>query len=157
MAKIILFGHGGWTPNDGFTILPANSSITFYTQNAKLLKGGDDFKILWGTFTGGGEKIGPYRSCTNLRLYPDSPSNLGRATCTKPAGVDLYFANNPAGERLSDIFGKLPGNDFHWACCRYLDLRKVSGPNYGVNLVEEVDKYSRWDDAVRRYFTVLKK
>ena len=50
--KIFLCGHGGWNPGDGYAKVPAGSTLTFYTQNAKLLKGGDDYKVIAGHVLG---------------------------------------------------------------------------------------------------------
>jgi len=50
--RIFLCGHGGWSPADGYAKVPARSSLTFYTQNVKLLKGGDDYAVIQGTFWG---------------------------------------------------------------------------------------------------------
>jgi len=158
MGTIFLCGHGGWTPNDGYTTVPKGSSITFYTQHAKLLKGGDDYKLIAGTFTSPPDSVlGPYRSCPNMRLYPDDPDVITMSESMRRPGTELFWSNDPNGMLLSTIFNNKPGNAFIWACCRHVALREAGGEKVGFNLVEEADQYSKFDYVEKKYITMLKR
>jgi len=154
--KIFLCGHGGWNPADGHTQVPANSSITFYTQNAKLLKGGDDYKVIQGTFWGQPDSVvGAFHTCPNMRLYPDDPTVISYSESVKQKGTRLLWSTDSNGELLSKIFKDNPGNDFIWACCRHVNLRNAGGEALGVNLVEEKTKYTKYDYNAQKYNTVI--
>ena len=40
-AKVVIGGHGGWTPADGYTKVPKGCSIAFYTEFSKAMSGED--------------------------------------------------------------------------------------------------------------------
>src|SRR3954451_14871362 len=147
MATIYLCGHGGYTPADGWAKVPANSTITFYTPHQKLLKGGDDYKIIQGTFGKPDQVIRAFHTCANLRLYPDDPTVIAYSESVKQAGATPHWSTDANGELLSDIFEANPGADFIWAACRHVSFKNASfGEKYGVNLVDEGDgSYSKYD------------
>ena len=155
--KIFLCGHGGWKPAAGYAKVPANSSITFYTQNAKLMKGGDDYKVIQGTFWGVPDSIiRAFHTCPNMRLYPDDPDVITYSESIRQPGTRLLWSNTANGLLLSKIFEENPGNDFIWACCRHVQFkREVGGESLGVNLVEEKTKYTKYDYDAHEYNTVM--
>jgi len=159
MAKVFLCGHGGYTPADGWATLPAKSSITFYTPHQKLLKGGDDYKIIQGAFGEPDSVVGEFHSCPNLRLYPDDPTVVSHSESIKQQGSVLYWSSKDDGELLTDIFKKHPGSEFIWAACRHVNFKNASyGEKYGVNLVEEGGcNYSKFDYVAMQYNMVIKK
>lgn len=155
--RIFLCGHGGWNPADGYAKVPARSSLTFYTQNAKLLKGGDDYAVIQGTFWGQPDSvIRAFHTCPNMRLYPDDPTVVAYSESIKQAGTRLLWSNHANGLLLSKIFEDNPGNDFIWACCRHVAMkREVGGEALGFNLVEEKTKYTKYDYDAGVYHTVM--
>jgi hypothetical protein len=154
--KIFLCGHGGWNPGDGYTKVPKGSTITFYNQNAKLLKGGDDYKVIQGSFWGQADSVvREFHTCPNMRLYPDNPAVVAYSESIKQNGTRLLWSNAANGMLLSDIFAANAGNDFVWACCRHVKLREQGGEALGVNLVEERNKFTKYDYDAGQYITVM--
>jgi hypothetical protein len=158
VATIFLCGHGGYNPADGWATVPRGSTITFYTPHQKLLKGGDDYKIIQGTFGQQPDSvIREFRTCPNLRLYPDDPTVIAHSESIKQGGTTLYWSTEANGQKLSDILA--PGNTYIWAACRHVSFKNASfGEKYGVNLVEEGGgKYSKFDYVAMKYNTVVPK
>jgi hypothetical protein len=156
MARIYLCGHGSYTPGDGWATVPAQSTITFYTPHQKLLKGGDDYRIIQGAFDTPDSVIRAFHTCPNLRLYPDDPTVIAHSESIRQPGTTLYWSANGNGELLTDIFQKHAGSDFIWAACRHVSFKNPgAGEQLGVNLVDERDgTYSKYDYVARQYLTV---
>jgi hypothetical protein len=155
---VFLVGHGKWFPKDGYVTLPSQTSLTFYTQNAKLLNTEVAYKIVDGT-----SKLEPdgkweaYRTVPNMTLLHFSPDVnekfRSRAKVRGALGIDydLFFAEPGSGITLAELVKKtqLLGNDLHWIACRSLQLKEpISGtPNRkrgqssGVNASESEDFY----------------
>jgi hypothetical protein len=160
MAKIFLCGHGGYSPADGWATVPKDSTITFYTPHQKLLKGGDDYKIIQGTFGKPPEQvIRAFHTCPNLRLYPDDPTVIAHSESVKQMGTTLHWSTEGNGELLSKIFQDNPGAEFIWAACRHVSFKgQAIGEQYGVNLVDEGDgNYSKYDYVAQKYNMVVPK
>lgn len=160
MPTIFLCGHGGYNPADGYAKVPKDSTMTFYTPHQKLLKGGDDYKIIQGTYGSPPDQvIRGFHTCPNLRLYPDDPTVISHSESVKQAGTTLYWSSDANGKLLSEIFAANPGADFVWAACRHVSFKNASyGEKYGVNLVQEGDgSYSKYDYVAQQYNTIIPK
>jgi len=144
-AQIFLHGHGGWKPTDGYTEVPRNSSVTFYTHFAKLLNATMAYPILGNTYTNQHERV-----IEQYKLVPDMVlSNLTvgqRQTATNifsgGGGRNLYMlpASPPRRVTLSALmkwFREKVSDDvmlqFHWIACQQLGLKAVGGGEFGVN------------------------
>jgi hypothetical protein len=124
--KIFLTGHGGWTPKNGYFSVPAGTSVTFYTENAKLMLSTDVYKIVEGTWTHPASSVvGAYKSCQNMTLYPDDKEYVNKtlsALMKNPNRDQCDVVRVTSPLNLKDIVEKHPGNEFVWACCRDLSL-----------------------------------
>ena len=131
MPTIFICGHGTWDGNDGYTTVPKNTSISFYTETGKAMRSSDVNRLILSTY--GGRlirKVGPYRSCNNMRVFPDDPNYKASAQQDAATiGVGTFFTDQPGGITLSRIFELHPGNDFVWACCRSRYLRSHAKSN----------------------------
>jgi hypothetical protein len=141
MSKTFIVGHGAWNPGDGYTMVPAKSSISFYTQNSKWMCSDDIWALIKGTSTLSlVQECGAYKTSPNMRVFPGEPSWQAYAISVKPPDVELYFTAVTAGVTLKQIFESQPAGDFVWTCCRNLGLTKVQpkglAGHTGVNLEE---------------------
>ena len=142
MARIILFGHGGWRPQSRtrtpYTIVPPGSSIRFYTENAKLLTLGFGLQVIQNNpgLPLPDSEWGAYRTVPNMTLYPapEFHGHVQGALAHAPAGTRCLIANRAT--RLSHYFERYPGNDFIWIACRELQFRDQGGRAIGVNVVQ---------------------
>lgn len=150
--KYFLTGHGGWTPEDGFFSLPTGTTVTFYTDNAKLMISSDVYKILEGSYKGEPvQVIEQLKMCQNMTLYPDDDSEIPPTVAAinrNPLGAKCDALNVDAPTKLKDIVAAFPGSDFVWACCRDLSL-KPAGNNIardaGVNAVQTNGQFINFD------------
>jgi hypothetical protein len=148
--QIFICGHGGWQLKNGYATVPANTSITFYTQNAKLLHSTDVIKLIQGTFAGEPDSsLGEYRTVPNMTLWPDDPPCRKESRDACPQNKGLLFwkpGSQPPTVDLKEIFRAYPGHDFVWACCRDLTLTQTGrGQSAGINAGEFVDRYYFFD------------
>ena len=136
MPNVFVFGHGGWTPNDGYAQVPANTSISFFTEANRLMSVDFAVKLMSGT-AGVVEpdmQVGAFRSVQNMRLYP-APEFHGQvlqAISLAGANVQVRIVQNPAGVRLQTLLTELKGNDITWIACRALQLKVVQTRIGGV-------------------------
>jgi hypothetical protein len=126
---VFLIGHGNWYPSDGFTTVPAGTSITFYTQNAKLLHKSVALKIVDGTTTFEPDGThGPFRTIPNMTLsfFSDEDNQEFRDRAKKrDGGYTLFFAPKGGKVKLSELFqrSEFIGKELIWLACRSLDLK----------------------------------
>jgi hypothetical protein len=146
MAHLFLSGHGGWHPKLGYTKVPADCSVNFYTHFAKLLITGMEYQILRGTYTEVESTFGQWTMVPNMKLYgqPEqwtkrSEKELKRDVWGQNA---MVFALDDEDDEatLSEIFAeinngpRLPENlEFHWLACSEVQLRKAGGADIGFN------------------------
>ena len=140
MRSIYLCGHGNWDPNDGFIFMPKGCSMIFYTHHAKTMYQDAVLQIVSGNY--GGEPhqvVSQYMSVPNMRLSPDSIAN-------EHSTYD-HLLHNPAPQKnawfvneqvtLKTLFDSYAGRIqkyafqddgvmFHWTCCRYVDMPKMT-------------------------------
>jgi hypothetical protein len=151
-VKYFLTGHGGWNPGDGYFGLPAGTTVTFYTDNAKLMLASDVYKIVEGSYKQEPVQIiEGMKSCQNMTLYPDDESEIPptiAALNNNPLGSKCDALNVDQPTKLKDIVAAFPGSDFVWACCRDLSL-KPAGNNIardaGVNAAQTDGKFINFD------------
>ena len=161
MAKIFIVGHGAWNPSDGYTVVPAKGSISFYTKNSKWMCSDDIWALIQGTSTLSLEQeCGPFKTSPNMRVFPGEPTWKAYALSIKPADVDLYFTDNAAGITLKEIFQAQPGN-YVWTCCRNLGLNKIQPKGLkghtGVNLEERSDGFYDYNFTTQTYTKIWDK
>lgn len=150
--KYFLTGHGGWTPGDGFFGLTAGTTVTFYTENAKLMLASDVYKIVEGVYQQKpSQVIQPFNNCQNMTLYPDDDAEIQPtlAALSKNAdGANCDVIRVTAPMKLKDIVAAFPASDFVWACCRDLSL-KPAGNNIardaGINAAQTDGKFINFD------------
>jgi hypothetical protein len=151
-VKYFLTGHGGWTPADGYFSLPAGTTVTFYTENAKLMLASDVYKIVEGSYQQKpSQVIQPFNTCQNMTLYPDDASEIPPTVAAlnkNPLGAQCDALSVDEPTKLKDIVAAFPGSDFVWACCRDLSL-KPAGNNIardaGVNAAQTDGKFINFD------------
>jgi putative adhesin Stv-like protein len=152
MARVFICGHGGWGPKDGYTFVPKGSSIIFYTAGGHTMRSSDVGRLLKGTYAGKPDcSLGSFRSCPDMRLYPDDADCKAESEQNKPDNAELYFTNVPGGVKLSQIFGAKPNSEFVWACCRAYALSDSGkGDTYGMRIarVESATGYGRIENGV---------
>ncbi len=124
--RIFLTGHGGWSPKNGYFLIPSHTAVSFYTENAKLMLSTDVYKIVAGSWpTPPVLVIGEHKTCQNMTLYPDDKEYVNKtlsALMKNPDrnNCDVVRVTSPIN--LKDIVTAHPGNDYVWACCRDLSL-----------------------------------
>jgi hypothetical protein len=150
--KYFLTGHGGWTPADGFFSLPSATTVTFYTENAKLMLASDVYQIVEGVYRQEpSHVIQPFHNCQNMTLYPDDDGEIQptlAALSKNPNGAGCDVIRVTAPMKLKDIVAAFPASDFVWACCRDLSLRPAGNNiarDAGVNAAQTGGKYINFD------------
>lgn len=145
MTVVFLHGHGSWKPEFGYTQVPRNCSVTFYTHFAKLLNQTMVRLILNGTFAGQFERtIGAFHAVPNLRMSSLTQGQYDWADATfVPGGRVLYrlppapptqrFFLSQMMQAFTDAWGRDAQIDYHWLCCQALGLDKVGGGEVGLN------------------------
>src|SRR5207302_582227 len=89
---------------NGRATVPPGATITFYTPHQKLHKGGDDYKIIQGTFGRNPDSVHrAFHTCPNLRLYPDDPTVVTYSESVKQPGTTLYWSSDANGGKGSLI------------------------------------------------------
>jgi hypothetical protein len=126
MANFYLIGHGGWDRMSGraFVTVPANTSISFYTEIGEILTVGEAIAVLQG---GGAAN----RFCEATR---SAPNQLLGPLYQEGEGEGRYYTSFRVaalgvlarGDRyiwvdklthLKEFFDDYPGYDFHWLAC----------------------------------------
>lgn len=142
MRTQFLCGHGNWDPNDGFINLPKGCSMTFYTHHAKTMLQDAVLQIVAGTYAGEPHQVASqFMAVPNMRLSPDDAENkldTRNALATNPLpNASVWFVNQvvtlktlfghgPTMNRIRQWVTEYGGVDFHWTCCRYVDMPKMS-------------------------------
>lgn len=158
---IFLFGHGAWHPRDGYISLPAATTLTFYTQNSKLLNIRDALNIADGssTFDPDG-KWRAYSTVPNMTLssFEENVQNFKtRARNRGTEGVDYDIAHTNPGQSLTlaQLLATMPqliGNDLHWIACRAHALKKTNfGRVQGMNARETPTDYFFYANPERKH------
>ena len=146
MIHIFLSGHGGWSPSLGYTKVPANCTVTFYTHFAKLLMTGMERQILRGDYTEVDRTHTEFKMVPNMKLYgqPESwtksaEENLSEAAWGNSSKV-VSLDDEDDVTTLSELFEelnegpKLPEEvNFHWLCCSHVGLKAAGGADIGFN------------------------
>ena len=140
MRTIFLCGHGNWDPNQGFTDMPKGCSMTFYTHHAKTMLQDAVEQIVGGTYTGEPRQVVPeFKAVPNMRLSPDSDENVldtWKALSENPLqNATLWFVQSATtlkdlfksrAQRIWRMVAQHQGIAFHWTCCRYVDMPKMT-------------------------------
>ncbi len=144
MATVFLAGHGSWdVKSNGFTTVPKNVCVTFYTESMKNMFTSDMFAIIEGAYNGEVKQIyEPGQQIPNYTLYPD--------TRNEPRCRQLVKSRNQGGsnygllmvvagttstlEKLMSIMA--PSTNIVWCACRYTELKDVGGKSIGVNAAQ---------------------
>ncbi|TFW31980.1 putative adhesin [Massilia horti] len=155
--KTFICGHGQWDPKDGYTQVPKNCRLTFYTENAKWMNSHEVFELIKGTPTlSPASSHGPYKTVPNMRFFPDDPPLKAYSKAIKPADVSLVFTTQARGKQLSELFHAFVNAsvnfDIVWACCRDLNLRPTGYK--AVRVEQRVDGYYGFDFDARIYSKV---
>ncbi|VUD69286.1 hypothetical protein TDB9533_04653 [Thalassocella blandensis] len=129
MADIYLCGHGSWDTigtNDPLVVLPAKTSISFYTPVGRYLDPGNAYATMTGDTTGGGfvlpvdHEVKEYKMCTNLTLKPLVPgtdtTHIAVFDRAQNLGKQIHRVNRVT--RLRELLPLLKGNHLHWMACR---------------------------------------
>jgi hypothetical protein len=160
MAKIIvLSGHGSWEMKDGYTQLPARTSIKFYTCNMKTLSDGLGGDIDRGIVANlePDQESGPYSTVPNMRLYPPHGLNIRTPNANTWNVIDIPTSTVPTSNknlqvRIDHHYGgggdlktllellqpALVGHEVTilWAACRAIGLHNAGGKYVGVNAMQ---------------------
>ena len=131
MADIFVFGHGEWKPSDGYTVVPAGTSVKFYTEGNKLMTVAFATQLMTGQDGGAMPDLeaGAFRSVQNMRLYPAPEYHAAVQQAIQQAGGtagDIRIVNNAGGVTLQSLLEELKGNDLTWIACRALGLKEVN-------------------------------
>lgn len=130
MANIFVFGHGEWRPGDGYTVVPAATSVKFYTEANRLMSVAFATQLMTGQAPGAqpDQEAGPYQSIQNMRLYPAPEFHNDVQLAVQQAGGaagQIRIVNNAGGVTLDALLAELKGNDITWIACRALGLRRT--------------------------------
>ncbi len=148
MKHVFLSGHGGWTPQFGYTTVPRGMAVYFYTHFAKALAIGMEELILTGAYTATDRIIGEFLQCPNMRLsgQPAAWTALSEASLNKDFwGEKSVVFGMPEKKRfhlsgfLAGAAGAMqPGDQVavHWMACSSLQLNPVGGAALGVNAAD---------------------
>ena len=146
MINVFLSGHGGWSPSLGYTKVPPNCTVIFYTHFAKLLMTDMEGQILRGDYTQVERAHKQFNMVPNMKLYgqPDAwtrsaEDNLNEAFWGADAKV-VALDDEDDEMTLSEMFAelnegpKLPEEvTFHWLCCSHVGLKAAGGADIGFN------------------------
>lgn len=140
MRTVYLCGHGNWDPNEGFIDLPKGCSMTFYTHHAKTMLQDAVLQIVGGTYAGEPHQVvSEFKAVPNMRLSPDAPGDkqdTKNALAGNPTpNSTAWFVNQPVtlktlfsscADRIWRLVQQHGGVAFHWTCCRYVDMPKMT-------------------------------
>ncbi|MCP3966753.1 MAG: hypothetical protein GY750_18485 [Lentisphaerae bacterium] len=175
--KILLFGHGGWQKEYLNTVVPTNSTISFYCPHITFAL--TEMFLENGILDGGSPKTyETYRSGKTLPNYALSQVNhqfvnmiLGKVCAFQHrCPTSVIFVRVPV--KLSDIFKGLQvygyGNkafEFHWLACRAVkfnntsmeailngsdDARSDQASQLGVNVNTSWTEYDKYEYSQNR-------
>ena len=138
MPTVFLAGHGSWNIKaNGFTTVPKNVCVTFYTDSNKNMFTSDMFSIIEGTYNGEVRQFyEPGSQVPNYTLYPDTTNEakcrqLIKARNDKTFGLLMVIKDQTSDlKRLMSIMA--PGTNLVWACCRGSELYDAGGKTIGV-------------------------
>ncbi|APR81587.1 Hypothetical protein A7982_06936 [Minicystis rosea] len=141
--------HGGWAPNNRFTVVPKGCSVTFWSPYAKLLPSSTARAILGNTWTGQPDRVvGEYKSVPDFELVPLSVTELegDKKARHHAPGRGFFSAGNQmrlsqAIEQCRKDMGLSEEINFHWLCCQELMLKRAGGGKFGVNAGDQVHKF----------------
>ena len=141
MKQVFLSGHGGWTPQQGYTQVPKGCKINFYTHFAKNLITGMEYKILEGSYNEIERTIEEYKQCPNMKLSGQEASWTQKSKDKLKGRTDIDWALLTPPEKgfysLSSVFKyfaeKRESVEFHWMACQTLGLKQVGGRGFGLN------------------------
>jgi hypothetical protein len=171
---VMLIGHGGWevrgTP--AYAQVPRGSSITFYTENFKLLYVSNAAEIVSMSqmFSDAepNDTVGEYRTCPNYSLYRlEEPIRSTLVGLTADMGTPLFVGDDVSDgvqlctdadgttcesgiHRCEGIFAHpaVQGQEIYWIACRHVDLAEVGGGAVGVNQAQtDLGADSGWDQS----------
>ena len=130
----------------GYTKVPADCSVHFYTHFAKLLITGMEYQILRGDYTQIESTFSQFSMVPNMKLYGQpqewtekSEKELNNSVWGKNA---MVFTLQDEGDEatLSDLFSEIDNGprlseslEFHWLACSEVQLRKAGGADIGFN------------------------
>lgn len=145
MTKVLLHGHGSWKLEFGYTKMPKNCSILFYTHFAKLLNRAMVRQIFQATYTGTIDReIGAFMTVPDLRMDSLTQGQYDWADANFIANNRVLYrlAPEPPTQRfklseMMDTFTQAWGRDtpieYEWICCQALGLDQKGGGELGLN------------------------
>jgi hypothetical protein len=148
VANVFVFGHGGWSPGAGYTSVPANTSVKFYTEGNKLMSVAFATQLMTGGAPNARPDLeaGAFRSVQNMRLYPAPEFHCDVQRAIQQAGGAagrIVIVNNPGGVTLQALLLELKGDDVTWIARRALSMNqartKIGGVEQrigGVNTIQ---------------------
>ncbi len=168
---IYMCGHGAW--NGGFVQLPADTTMTMFTDVNKVLFTTDMYKLCGGTYTGEPARV-IGEAGTTVRTCPDMVWTADKSV--KIVECDKRLASNPSAGNAVVLFpnhlknhldnrksitlkkffsaywptawsmlGRQPVN-FMWCCCAYVKLKgSKAGAELGVNAAQTAGGHSHID------------
>jgi hypothetical protein len=151
---VMLIGHGGWdvSGEPAYAKMPRGTSITFYTDNLKLLRQDNAAEItnLSQLFKDAqpNQTVEAFKSSPNYTLSELEPDLLAYMQGNLAVDVTPVFVT--ADTRLCEGDGTTCGDGFHdctgllsrpdvvgkelmWVACRHVQLNEVGGLLAGVN------------------------
>jgi hypothetical protein len=139
-THVFLSGHGGWSPRDGWVMVPKGCRIHFYTHFAKNMITGMEYMILSGQYTDIDRTIEEYKQCPNMVLSHQEDSWTQKSLEKLQVRNDIQWSliTPPNGRfRLGQIFDywstRNEEAEFHWMACQTLSLKQVGGRKFGLN------------------------
>jgi Putative adhesin Stv domain len=136
VANVFVFGHGAWKPGDGFTVVPAGTSVKFYTESTKLMSVAFATQLMAGQVPGARPDLeaGAFRSVQNMRLYPAPEFHAAVQHAIQLAGsaVKIKVVSNAGGVTLQTLLEQLKGDDVTWIACRALGMKRTMTKIGGV-------------------------
>jgi putative adhesin Stv-like protein len=131
LANVFVFGHGEWKPSDGYTVVPAGTSVKFFTEGNKLMSVAFATQLMTGQAPAARPDMeaGAFRSVQNMRLYPAPEFHSDVQQAVQQAGGaagDIRIVSDAGGVTLQALLEDLKGNDITWIACRALGLKEVN-------------------------------
>ncbi|MGO4880104.1 MAG: putative adhesin [Bryobacteraceae bacterium] len=97
-----IIGHGGWSPGDGFSQVPAGCKIFFYTEFGKTLSGHESDDLIEGTFNRGASRtVDEFKMAPNMKYFPMSDDDIEDAHDLLRDGDSLIYTAQTAGKDLA--------------------------------------------------------
>jgi hypothetical protein len=157
--EIFMCGHGSYTPDNGFVIVPKGTTVKFYSHFMKTVLKPDTEQLVSGQYAGEPHQvIEAYHNCPNMTLHPpDSNEHIAgkenaRSMNPNKDNILVYFTDDDITLKeffdnnkdiLEDISRKFGGIDIKWACCRATKFKgshRKLADEVGVNAIDRFNQ-----------------